>query len=71
MQVTADTLKELEAGDIPQIIVYNKADKCEMEPLPQRDRTTGIWRQDLISVSVNWQRLLNRKSMRIMQSAYF
>lgn len=36
MQVTADTLKELEAGDIPQIIVYNKADKCEMEPLPQK-----------------------------------
>ena len=36
MQVTADTLKELEAGDIPQIIVYNKTDKCEMEPLPQK-----------------------------------
>ena len=36
MQVTADTLKELGAGDIPQIIVYNKADKCEMEPLPQK-----------------------------------
>ena len=28
MEVTAETLKELEAGDIPQIIVYNKADKC-------------------------------------------
>ena len=36
MQVTADTLKELEAGDIPQIVVYNKADKCGMEPLPQK-----------------------------------
>ena len=36
MQVTADTLKELGAGDIPQIVVYNKADKCEMEPLPQK-----------------------------------
>lgn len=28
MEVTAQTLKELEAGDIPQIVVYNKADKC-------------------------------------------
>lgn len=36
MQVTADTLKELGAGDIPQIIVYNKVDKCGMEPLPQK-----------------------------------
>lgn len=27
MEVTAETLKELEAGDIPQIVVYNKADK--------------------------------------------
>lgn len=41
MEVTAQTLKELEVGDIPQIIVYNKADKCrrgelkpEMEKLP-------------------------------------
>lgn len=29
MEVTADTLKELEASDIPQIIVYNKVDRCE------------------------------------------
>ena len=36
MEVTAATLKELEAGDIPQIIVYNKADKCAMEDLPRR-----------------------------------
>ena len=36
MQVTTDTLKELGAGDIPQIIVYNKADKCHTEPLPYR-----------------------------------
>lgn len=34
MEVTAETLKELEAGDIPQIIVYNKADKCGMQELP-------------------------------------
>jgi len=39
MEVTAVTLKELGAGDIPQIIVYNKADKCAMETLPRkRDR---------------------------------
>lgn len=35
MEVTAETLKELDAGDIPQIIVYNKADKCNMEGLPR------------------------------------
>lgn len=35
MEVTAQTLKELEAGDIPQIIVYNKADKCRMSELPK------------------------------------
>lgn len=34
MQVTEETLKELGAGDIPQIIVYNKADKCNVESLP-------------------------------------
>lgn len=37
MEVTAETLKELGAGDIPQIIVYNKADKCDLdEILPYR-----------------------------------
>ena len=35
MEVTAQTLKELGAGDIPQIIVYNKADKRQMENLPK------------------------------------
>lgn len=35
MEVTAETLKELNAGDIPQIIVYNKADKCQMADLPR------------------------------------
>ncbi len=35
MDVTADTLKELGAGHIPQIIVYNKADLCHMEGLPK------------------------------------
>lgn len=35
MEVTAETLKELEAGDIPQIVVYNKADKCDMPELPR------------------------------------
>ena len=35
MEVTEKTLQELEAGDIPSIIVYNKADKCGMEKLPR------------------------------------
>lgn len=35
MEVTEQTLKELEAGDIPQIIVYNKADKCRVTELPK------------------------------------
>ena len=35
MEVTSQTLKELEAGDIPQIVVYNKADKCQMVDLPK------------------------------------
>lgn len=35
MEVTADTLKELGAGDIPRITVFNKADKCGMEDLPR------------------------------------
>lgn len=36
MEVTAETLKELDAGDIPQIVVYNKVDKCQSEQLPRR-----------------------------------
>ena len=35
MEVTAQTLKELEAGDIPMIYVYNKADLIGMENLPK------------------------------------
>lgn len=35
IEVTMQTLKELEAGDIPMIYVYNKADKCRMEKLPR------------------------------------
>lgn len=39
MKVTRETLNALDAGDIPQIIVYNKADKCQMEGMPKiRDR---------------------------------
>lgn len=34
LQVTEDTLKDLDAGDIPVIYVYNKADQCVEEPLP-------------------------------------
>lgn len=32
MEVTTETLKELDAGDIPQIIVYNKVDLCNEYP---------------------------------------
>lgn len=35
MEVTAQTLKELEAGDIPTITVYNKAEHCNVNPLPK------------------------------------
>lgn len=35
METTGETLKELEAGSIPRIIVFNKADKCNMEKLPR------------------------------------
>jgi len=35
MQVTLETLKELNAEDIPMIVVYNKADKCQMSQLPR------------------------------------
>ena len=35
MEVTKDTLKELEAGDIPMIYVYNKSDLIGMENLPK------------------------------------
>lgn len=36
MKVTEETLQELGAGDIPRIVVYNKADKCEMDNIPLR-----------------------------------
>lgn len=35
MEVTKQTLEELGAGNIPQIVVYNKADKCHMQELPR------------------------------------
>ncbi len=35
MQVTSETLKELEAADIPQIVVYNKSDLCDHDELPR------------------------------------
>lgn len=35
MEVTRQTLEELDAGNIPQIVVYNKADKCQMQELPR------------------------------------
>lgn len=34
VQVTEETLKDLNVGDVPMIYVYNKADKCMEEKLP-------------------------------------
>ena len=42
MNVTAETLKELEAGDIPRIIVYNKADIVGLSDIP-RTRDNQIY----------------------------
>ncbi len=36
MEVTDETLKSLEAGDIPRIVVYNKADKSQMQNIPRK-----------------------------------
>ena len=36
IKVTEETLRELDAGNIPKIVVYNKADKCEMQELPRK-----------------------------------
>lgn len=36
MEVTAETLKELGAGDIPQIVVFNKSDRAQIEDIPKR-----------------------------------
>lgn len=36
MEVTAETLRDLGAGDIPKIVVYNKVDKCRTEKIPYR-----------------------------------
>lgn len=36
MKVTEETLKELGAGGIPRVIVYNKSDKCEAQEIPRR-----------------------------------
>ena len=66
MQVTADTLKELGAGDIPQIVVYNKQTNAAWNHCRRRDRSTGISPQGRIPVSVNWQKPLSSRSMRTM-----
>lgn len=36
MEVTEETLKELGAGGIPQIVVFNKADLCGQQEIPRR-----------------------------------
>lgn len=54
MQVTLDTLEEIEAADIPRITVYNKADKMEMEIPKVRDNAiymsakNGVGLQELL-----------------------
>ena len=57
MAVTADTLRELGAGDIPQIIVYNKTDKCQQKlQLEKRDNhiymaaAQGVGLEELIEM---------------------
>lgn len=56
MDVTRETLKELEAADIPMIYVYNKADKCDMEiPKVKGDHVymsavNGIGLEELIAL---------------------
>lgn len=57
MEVTAQTLKELGAGDIAQIVVFNKADKCGMQDLPRvKDRQiymaalTGCGMEELVEL---------------------
>lgn len=57
MEVTAQTLKELGAGDIPQIVVFNKADKCNVANLPRvKDRqiymaaSTGCGMEELVDL---------------------
>lgn len=36
IQVTEETLRELGAGEIPRILVYNKADLCQPDRIPRR-----------------------------------
>ena len=36
IEVTDETLRNLGAGNIPKIVVYNKADKCEMQEIPRK-----------------------------------
>lgn len=36
MEVTNETLRELKAAHIPRLVIYNKADKCKMQKLPER-----------------------------------
>lgn len=47
MEVTAQTLKELDAGDIPMLVVYNKADRCGMDDLPK------VWNNQIHMSALN------------------
>lgn len=57
IEVTEDTLRELDAQDIPRVIVYNKADKVESFAIPQKkdnkiyiSAKTGVGIDELIEL---------------------
>ena len=52
-----ETLKELGAGDIPRIVVYNKADLCQPERIPRKcgaqiylSASLGVGLQELVEM---------------------
>lgn len=63
IQVTEETLKELGAGDIPRLTVYNKADLCRMEELPKR-------RGSQIYMSAKQERGLEELAEMIKEAVY-
>lgn len=57
IEVTEETLKELGAGDIPRIVVYNKADLCQPERIPRKcgaqiylSASLGVGLQELVEM---------------------
>jgi GTP-binding protein HflX len=53
MEVTAETLKSLEAGDIPMIYVYNKSDRVDVELHPQVKQLPQVREQQIYMSAVN------------------